>query len=349
MKHTSVTVRSTLLIVILIFYSLHSMADQEKPPVPAVPSHTDSLITAVKDSIKAVKDSIIVVKNNVQKMQAAAVNDSLALVIDTSAIDAFKANAKAIYANDLFNKKKKHTGWEVLRFIICIILLLAVLAGGIYLSVTTALCRDVSYKENGELRPVKERPFSFARVQLFWWTLVVLTCYIYFYAVIGELLPPNITTATLLGFGSIVYAMGKVIDQRQISKNRTGARAQDENAAHNSFLEDILSDNEGISIHRFQSAVFNIVFGIGYIGFFITSFRHQLYPLVDFTEWQFALLGISSATYLTMKTTENNPAAQPAAAVASNNADAAAATGATATAESNVPSEEPTERNPNLF
>jgi hypothetical protein len=91
---------------------------------------------------------------------------------------------------------------------------------------------------------------------------------------------------------------GKLIDNAQIDKGR-GDRNQDHGAQNKEepkFFKDILSDDNGISIHRFQAVVFNIVFGIGYIAFFIKSLspNNLTYPLIDFTDWQFALIGISS-------------------------------------------------------
>jgi hypothetical protein len=44
------------------------------------------------------------------------------------------------------------------------------------------------------------------------------------------------------------------------------------------------------------------------MGFFIKSLINLKYPFPDFTEWQFALLGISSATYLGLKASENKDA-----------------------------------------
>jgi hypothetical protein len=87
-----------------------------------------------------------------------------------------------------------------------------------------------------------------------------------------------------------------------------GTRNQDNNKSdvEPDFFHDILSDDSGISIHRFQSMVFNVIFGIGFISNFIKQVCLEAYPLADFTDWQFALIGISSATYLGLKATSEN-------------------------------------------
>ncbi len=174
------------------------------------------------------------------------------------------------------------------------------------------MCRDEGYDSNNNANSVMERPFGYSKVQLFWWTMIILCCYTFFYGLTGVLVPLNPTSVILLGFGVMVLAGGKMIDQRQIKSSPPGTRHQDGDARSESFVMDIISDDQGPSIHRFQAVVFNVVFGIGFVSFFISALYGQRYPFADFTEWQFALIGISSATYLGMKATENTSPAQNA-------------------------------------
>jgi hypothetical protein len=189
---------------------------------------------------------------------------------------------------------------------------------------TTALCRDDSYIINSnnllELRPEKERPYSYARTQLFWWTMIICTCYSIFFALYGHLLPLTPTCIILLGGGLATQLLGKTIDQSQLQNTvddttkdavPNPVRHQDKNTTKG-FLKDILSDDNGISIHRLQSVIFNIIYGIGFIGYFINSMSCCEYPLIEFEGWQLTLLGISAAGYLGMKTTENSRASQEA-------------------------------------
>ena len=173
---------------------------------------------------------------------------------------------------------------------------------------SSSLCKDPSYDSNGKLLPATESPYSYARVQLLWWTMIILSCYIIFFGVTGILIPFNETIVILLGLGATVYGSGKILDNRQID-NSKGYRSQDIDAQDKNLkpniLRDILSDDNGISIHRFQAVIFNLVFSIGFIAYFIQSLNSD-YPFIDFTDWQFALIGISSATYLGLKASENN-------------------------------------------
>jgi hypothetical protein len=200
--------------------------------------------------------------------------------------------------------------WVILAFIIVF---------GFWAFKKTALCRDESYIRNDNqllLRSELERPYSYARVQLFWWTMIVSSCYTVFFALYGNLLPLNATCIILLGGVIATQLLGKVIDESQLSPNSNGVqtlpnadRHQDINTSKN-FLTDILSDDQGVSIHRLQGVIFNLIYGLGFVGYFIVKVNCYQYPLIDFEPWQFTLLGISISGYLGLKATENNPASR---------------------------------------
>jgi hypothetical protein len=83
---------------------------------------------------------------------------------------------------------------------------------------------------------------------------------------------------------------------------------------HANFLLDVLSDKNGISIHRLQAFIFNLIFGVWFI---YTSFErmkgitvNSSQTLVDLvipviTSNNLILLGVSAGLYATLKTTEN--------------------------------------------
>jgi hypothetical protein len=229
-------------------------------------------------------------------------------IVDSSSLyNAQHYPSKYLYSNYLFNKNyKDNIKW--FHAIAAIILLLLLWIGGIKYAIKDGLCKDACFNQDGsQIDPIK-CPFSYARTQLFWWTMVILSCYVFFYGATGVVLPLNSTAALLLGFGAVVYGFGKIIDNRQIEESK-GRRNQDLGAQKTQpdFIKDILSDDNGVSIHRFQAVLFNLIFGIGFIGGFIKAVISQEYPFIDFNEWQFALMGISSATYLGLKASENKP------------------------------------------
>jgi hypothetical protein len=197
---------------------------------------------------------------------------------------------------------------------LAVLFMLLIIMSFICLAATTNLLRDIvgntkridaqklieSFQNNPD--PVRS-PFSLARTQLGFW-ISTIAC-IYIYAVLWdqyEITTINNTALLLMGISAGTFATGAIIDT---AENATGIpRSQDEPGSGN-FLKDILSDNDGISIHRFQNVVWTIIAIIIYI----YRYTHpKALPVTDLPELDstlIALTGISSATYLTMKVREN--------------------------------------------
>jgi hypothetical protein len=300
--------RICLCVSILIFSLQLSAQDS----LQRLHNKMDSLagsIDTVKKQVTRIDTSIQPLRDTIRKI----VNDQL--IVGASVLDsARKFPDSVLYKTYLFDKKhrdeSKKNKDEIKGFFatLAFIILALMWIGCFYYSKNDSLCKDVAFERTGNRIKPKDSPYSYARTQLLWWTMIILSCYIFFFGVTGVLLPLNVTSVLLLGFGALVYGAGKIIDNRQIAMAK-GTRNQDlggQNPESPDFIKDILSDDNGISIHRFQAVVFNVVFGIGFIGFFIKSLIQHKYPLPDFTEWQFALIGISSATYLGLKAAENN-------------------------------------------
>lgn len=178
------------------------------------------------------------------------------------------------------------------------------------------MLRDIS-KAQGH------QPYSWARVQLAWWTVIVLSSFI---AILwGKGLAPTLHSSTviLLGISAATTATARVIDVSDEEKN---IRRHQDGFGKNFFL-DILSDENGVSVHRFQTVVFNALFGI----WFIQAVLHNLmldcsaykgdvnalklcnedilnYIMPDISNNNLILLGLSSATYAALKMTENTTA-----------------------------------------
>jgi hypothetical protein len=152
-----------------------------------------------------------------------------------------------------------------------------------------------------KIRPDVEPPYSLARTQLLVWVTIISSIYVY--AVLWDGRDPgslNSTALILMGISAGVFTAGAIIDTSEIQQGIP--RIQD--AASSGFLEDILSDSDGVSIHRFQNFAFTLV------AIFVYFYRYanpvdpkDVLPILDGT--LLGLTGISSATYLTMKTREN--------------------------------------------
>jgi hypothetical protein len=155
----------------------------------------------------------------------------------------------------------------------------------------------------GPMAEPVEPPYSLAKTQLVIWITIIAS--VYTYAIlwdgrdIGSI---NQTALILMGISAGTFAAAAIVDTTEIQQGIP--RTQDEPSSKN-FFTDILSDAQGISIHRFQNFVWTLV------AVFIYFYRYANppagpvsgLPILDST--LLALTGISSATYLTLKTREN--------------------------------------------
>lgn len=222
-------------------------------------------------------------------------------------LDSQRAHPQSIYeAHHPANPKDKGYAF-VLRFLL-------VFGIGVVLLIFTNVCRDLSYEpRNGLLRDRKCRPFSYSKTQAWWWTLVILSCYFDFFCHTLNLPAMTPSMVALLGGGLAVAVFGNFMDRDQIERNNADVptRHQDIENSKGLFL-DILSDEGGVSVHRFQAVVFNLIFGIGFLTAYVRLIRANpsQFPFIDFDAWQLGLLGVSAAGYLGFKANENSSATQ---------------------------------------
>ena len=162
---------------------------------------------------------------------------------------------------------------------------------------------------------VSNKPYSFARVQMWWWTIIILGSLLGVYAVSGNLMGINATCLTLLGITSMTTASGRMIDNTHIN-DPSVTRHQDRDPSQG-LIKDILSDENGLSIHRFQAMIFNLAYGLSFL-VEVFSKAHMTGIFPEYNNAVLGLLGLSSGTYVFMKmqesqtTTPPQPAAAPA-------------------------------------
>ena len=166
------------------------------------------------------------------------------------------------------------------------------------------LLRDCSTADN--------RSYSFARVQLTWWTVIILASMVSTIVFTGQIPTFNSSTLILLGISSTTLATATAIDvsdQARAESSNT-IKTLSRNQPSSGFLLDILSDNSGISIHRFQTVAFNFVFGCWMVARIVENLANVnagnidgIIPVIEPNN--LILIGLSSATYAALKTTEN--------------------------------------------
>ena len=116
------------------------------------------------------------------------------------------------------------------------------------------------------------------------------------------------STLILLGISAATTATARVIDLSEKTEDLPIEPSNGKPKKCNFFL-DILSDEYNVNIHRFQAVIFNVVFGVWFITSVLKTFLsngiHDVMPVIETNN--LILLGLSSATYAALKTTENKP------------------------------------------
>ena len=107
----------------------------------------------------------------------------------------------------------------------------------------------------------------------------------------------------LLGIAIGTTTIGKVIDTSQSGQQAAATTSAQQNQPSQGFLIDILSDESGVSIHRLQNVLWTAVIGYIYISHVYTTCAIPGPTVISPT--MIALMGLSSAGYLGVKTTEN--------------------------------------------
>ena len=200
----------------------------------------------------------------------------------------------------------------------------------VLLTAGVVIC-DRKFNMLRDISKASPRPFSWSRVQLAWWTIIILSSFTAIMLQTGH--APNLHSSTLvlLGISVATTTAARVIDMGD-EQNPMIYRHQDVKTTN--FFLDILTDQNGVSIQRFQALIFNVVFGIWYIASVQGNLGDPNFCLIDFpkgdpnlaqcllhstdfiipivSDNNLVLLGLSSATYAALKITENKGRASEA-------------------------------------
>jgi hypothetical protein len=205
----------------------------------------------------------------------------------------------------------------------------------VILSIYTNLLRDevsniAEFNQNAQLQQQKLKwkqvnkaaPFSLTKVQFGLWTVIISSFYIYLTLckVFCAAAQINQTALALMGIFAGTAVASSFMDKNEMNDNRP----RHQNSPSQGFFIDILSDDNGISLHRFQNLAWTIIAIIVYL--YKTSVITAGCELPELSNTLLALTGLSSATYLALKVKENDP---PAVQPALQNGDAANISAAT--------------------
>jgi hypothetical protein len=164
--------------------------------------------------------------------------------------------------------------------------------------------------------------YSLSKMQGAWWFFFILASYLLIGIVTGDFSNSiNSTAVILLGIGAGTVLGSAAIDASKIDQRKDDLKkAKAERAALGTgtavpaaldakidalngksvnFIQDILSDGNGVNFHRFQLAVWTLVLSI----VFVTQVYIEL-DMPTFNQTLMGLLGLSAGTYLGLKIPE---------------------------------------------
>ncbi len=189
-------------------------------------------------------------------------------------------------------------GWFIFWLIIFLLLFVAF----ILLAHFTNLLRDDGPEPGGTDR----RPYSLARTQAAWWFFIVLASYLLIGMITGDFSTTITgTVLTLLGISAGTVVGSAFVDASKPPVSPAADAAATEPVRGTTtwknewWWQDILSDADGVSFHRFQMAAWTLVLGI----IFIVQVYNEL-AMPEFNGTLLALLGISAGTFLGIKIPE---------------------------------------------
>jgi hypothetical protein len=183
------------------------------------------------------------------------------------------------------------------------IVFLCLLALFVYLDIKCELLRDQSAVNK------KNRTRSFARTQLAWWSLIILSSIISIMICHNAIPQLTYSTLVLLGISAATTASARITDISDIKQDDITYRHQDNKSK--GILVDLITNQNGASIHRLQALIFNLAFGIWMIVNVVNNLNNGVACsniIPDFGNNELILFGISSGTYAVLKVPENKVA-----------------------------------------
>jgi hypothetical protein len=197
-----------------------------------------------------------------------------------------KLDPKAPTYNFDFIIMRKLSFWLMTLFMI----------GILVLSIWAGKNRDIFRDDTGNPNEDLKAPYSLSRLQLGFWTFIIVFSFLYIWAITGVL--PNLTEDTLYLLGiSVTTAGASRVLERMSGLN--SAKAPTLRESSGSFWRDILTDDNGMSIHRAQMVVWTLIIGMFFVRRSISDFS-----MPDLNNNLLVLMGLSAGTYLGLKTQE---------------------------------------------
>jgi hypothetical protein len=164
-------------------------------------------------------------------------------------------------------------------------LLVVVLTLGVffYLARTTNLIRDPT----ATIEPSTARPYSLGRAQMAFWFLLIFVCYVSLWLVTG-----NYDTIGHSQFVLVVISSLTAVGSRMVSIGPTESM-DDAPRRSKGFFIDLLSDSNGVRLHRFQLCAWTLLLGL-----IFAAIVYDDLVMPNFGDTLLTLIGINAAAHV---------------------------------------------------
>lgn len=156
----------------------------------------------------------------------------------------------------------------------------------VYLGRNSGMLRD----DGNQGCTLQQRTYSLGRVQMAWWFGIVMSAYIFLWAITREIPALGSQALLLMGISGVTGLTSVGLNagmQKQLP------------VSHGKFFEDLLTDAYGITLHRFQMLAMTVILGV----MFVIHVAITL-TMPEFDGTSLALMGIAGGTYIGFKVPE---------------------------------------------
>lgn len=148
-------------------------------------------------------------------------------------------------------------------------------------------------------------PLSMGRLQMSIWFFIIIASFVFLWCATGSIAGISSTAFILMGISGGTTAVSCFISSKQEWDAKVRSAASPNRSRLANWVIDLLSDEHGPTIHRFQMLAWTLVLGVVFVHDVITD-----YSMPVFSNEVLGLMGISSGVYVGFKMKEGAPASQ---------------------------------------
>ncbi|MCF7787019.1 MAG: hypothetical protein K9N47_12915 [Prosthecobacter sp.] len=146
-----------------------------------------------------------------------------------------------------------------------------------------------------------KHPLSLARLQMSIWFFIIIGSFVFLWSTTGSLAGVNNTALILMGISGGTSMFAAIISEK---REWDAKQREPENASNRVVMNwfiDILSSDEGMTIHRFQMFAWTLVLAVVFVNGVLSDYAMPL-----FSNELLGLMGISSGVYIGFKIKEGS-------------------------------------------